>query len=72
MWSGAGGVRLIEKYLGEGVERKKEQDILGDWVKVDKSTFCSIYKEIKEGFEKEKYWDKGMVTGALEEQWARL
>ena len=54
MWSGTGGVRLIEKYLGEGVERK-EHDIQGDWVKVDKSTLCSIYKEIKEGFEREKY-----------------
>ena len=65
-------MRLIEKYLGEGVERKKEQDIQGDWVKVDKSTFCSIYKEIKEEFEREKYWDEGMVAGELKEQWARL
>ena len=72
IWSGAGGVRLIEKYLGEGVERKKEQDIQGDWVKVHKSTFCSIYKEIKEEFEREKYWDEGMVAGELKEQWARL
>ena len=72
MWSGAGGVRLIEKYLGEGDEKKKEQDIQADCVNVDKSTFCSIYKAIKGGFEREKYWDERMVAGELKEQWARL
>ena len=30
MRTGAGGVRLMEKYLGGGVERKKQQGIQGD------------------------------------------
>ena len=55
MWTGVGGVRLIEKYLEERIERKKDQDIQGYWLEIDKPTFCSMYREIKETFAREKY-----------------
>ena len=31
-----------------------------------------MYKEINDGFEREKYWYEGGVAGDLKEQWARL
>ena len=65
MWTGAGGAKLIEKYMEEGVERKKDRDIQGDWIKVDKSTVWLMYKEIKKEFKKigkiamSEYWQDG-------------
>ena len=52
---GKGNNETIKRLLEEGNERKMEQDTQGDWVKVDKSTYCGFYKEINKGFEIEKY-----------------
>ena len=49
--------------LGEGLKRKEEQDTQGDWVKVDKSSFCKFYGEIKKSLDREKYWDKKGING---------
>ena len=58
--------------LGEGLKRKEEQDAQGDWVKVDKSSFCKFYGEIKKTVDREKYWDKKGINGEMKEEWARL
>ena len=44
--AGTGGVKIIEKYLMEGVKRKKEQDTQSAWVRADKST-CANMKMCK-------------------------
>ena len=69
---GKGNNETVKRLLEEGNERKMEQDTQGDWVKVDKSTYCGFYKEIKKGVEIEKYWDESKYTGLTKEQWARL
>ena len=58
--------------LEEGLKRKEEQDTQGDWVKVDKSSFCKLYGEIKKTVDREKYWDKKGINGTMKEEWARL
>ena len=58
--------------LGEGLKRKEEQDTQGDWVKVDKSSFCKFYGEIKKTVDREEYWDKKGINGEMKEEWARL
>ena len=35
IWAGNGETKLINKFLKEGVELKKEQNIQVDWVKTD-------------------------------------
>ena len=52
---GKGNNETIKRLLEEENERKMEQDTQRDWVKVDKSTYCGFYKEIKKGVEIEKY-----------------
>ena len=56
----------------EVLKRKEEQDTQGDWVKVDKSSFCKLYGEIKKTVDREKYWDKKGINGEMKEEWARL
>ena len=58
--------------LGEGLKRKEEQDTQGDWMKVDKSSFCKFYEEIKKTVNRQKYWDKKGINGEIKEEWARL
>ena len=58
--------------MGEGLKRKEEQDTQGDWVKVDKSSFCKFYGELKKTVDREKYWDKKSINGEMKEEWARL
>ena len=58
-----GNNETIKRLLDEGNERKMAQDMRGDWTKVDKSTYCGFYKEIKKGVEIEKYWDETKYTG---------
>ena len=38
--------------------KKRDQDIQGNWVKVEKSSFCSLYKEDLYKEDKEEYWDR--------------
>ena len=56
--AGTGGVRIVEEYFMERVERKEEQDTQSDWFRAGKSTFCPLYAQIKDGFEREKYWTR--------------
>lgn len=37
--------------------------VQGDWEKVDKSSFCPYYKEMKVGIEREKYRELGEGGG---------
>ena len=52
--------------------KQKEQDSQGDWVKVDKPSFCKFYGEIKKTVDREKYWDKKGINGEMKEEWTRL
>ena len=54
--------------LGEGLKRKEEQDTRGDWVKVDKLSFCKFYGETKKTVDREKYWDKKGINGEMKEE----
>ena len=54
--------------LGEGLKRKEEQDTQSDWVKVDKSSFCKFYGEIKKTVDREKYWDKKGINEEMKEE----
>ena len=54
--------------MGEGLKRKEEQDTQGDWVKVDKSSFCKFYAELKKPVDPEKYWDKKGFNGEMKEE----
>ena len=47
--------------LGEGLKRKEEQDTQGDWVKVDKSSFCKFYGEIKKTVEGNQRRNEGIM-----------
>ena len=58
--------------MGEELNGKDEQDTQGDWIKVDKSSFCKFYGEIKNTVDGEKYWDKKGINGEMKEEWARL
>ena len=58
-------IELTDKFLKDGIEIKKEQDIQLDWVKTDRSTFNQLYKEIKEGIDGKKYWENEEVRGDL-------
>ena len=58
-------IELTVKFLKDGIEIKKEQDIQLDWVKTDRSTFNQLYKEIKEGIDGKKYWENEEVRGDL-------
>ena len=55
-----------------GLKPKEEQDTQGKWVKVDKSSFCKFYGEIKKTVVREKYWDKKGINGEMKEERARL
>ena len=41
-------------------------------MKVDKSSFCKFYGEIKKTVDREKYWDKKEINGEMKGEWARL
>ena len=66
-----GSVELIKELLNERVERKRDQNIEGDWVKVEKSSFCPLYQEVKKIYEREEYWDFDII-GNVKEASARL
>lgn len=67
-----GNEENIQSNLERGVIRKAEQEIQSDWGRIDKSKYCQLYKNYKEGFQMGKYWDLKMVKGEFKEQWARL
>ena len=58
IWAGDEETELIDKFLKDEIEIKKEQGIQVDWGKTDRSTLNQLYKEIKKGLEGEKYWEK--------------
>lgn len=47
---------MIEERLVQLNKVAIEQDIQKDWIKIDKSSYCSHYKEIKKNLEIEHYW----------------
>lgn len=48
----------IEWRLQDSVAIKGDQSMQKDWAKIDKSSYCSHLKEIKEDREMEKYWGR--------------
>ena len=64
--------REVLTLFGEGVKRKQEQDTQGDWVKVDKSSFCKFYWEIKKTVDREKCCEKKGINREMKEEWTRL
>lgn len=53
----------VEEWMGMGRKIKMEQEIQGNWGKIDRSGFCPRYKEIKEELGEEKYWEDRNGTG---------
>ena len=49
--------------MEEGLKRKEERYAQGDWVEVNKSTFCKFCGEIKKTLDRKK---------GMKEEWARL
>ena len=67
-----GESKNLEEWLKEGPEMMMEQDIQGDWEKIDKSSFCPLYKQIKASPEREEYWNIKSDEEWLNGTWARL
>ena len=47
------------------------QDIQKHWTRIEQSSYCRYYKEIKEMTEMETYWQKKKLKGRQKEVWAR-
>ena len=61
----------IERIRGnfqKGVKTKRDQEIQEDWGKIEKSSYCTQYKEIKSRIGRESK-ERGCKD---KEQWARL
>lgn len=67
-----GGEKMLETLLEEGLGKKKDQDIQEDWTRIDKSSYCTIFKSIKFNTERESYWNIAELSGSVKETWARL
>ena len=47
------------------------QEIKKDWTRIEQSSYCRYYKEMKEMTEMKTYWQKKKLKGRQKEVWAR-
>lgn len=64
-------VEEVKERLGELWKIKRDQDIQKDWTKIEKSTYCEYYKEIKMNAEMELYLRKKKMKDNVKESWTR-
>lgn len=64
-------VETIEKRVKELIRIKEEQDIQKDWTKIDKSSYCDYYKDIKKIKGMEAYWNKKEIKEWQKITWAK-
>lgn len=62
----------LKTQLEEAVRKKKDQEMQINWGKIDKSSYCTYYKEIKKDLGREDYLLRNDVTNKNRETWSRM
>lgn len=62
----------LKENLERGQRIRRDQEVQGNWSKIDRSKYCRKYKNWKKDIGMEKYWEKKNWKGEIKEQWARI